>query len=78
MLWQDWVLTLGSSIFIIALLPSVLSKNKPALSTSLMTGAVLIVFAIVYLTLFLWISAVTTFLTGGLWFVLAIQKYSSK
>jgi len=78
MLWQDWIITLGSLVFVIALFPSVLSKDKPALSTSLMTGTVLVIFALTYLTLSLWTSAVTTFLTGALWFVLAIQKYSSK
>ena len=74
MLWQDWVITLGSLIFVLALFPSVLGKDKPALSTSLMTGTVLVIFALVYLTLSLWTSAVTTFLTGTLWFILAIQK----
>ena len=77
MLWQDWVITLGSLIFVLALFPSVLGKDKPALSTSLMTGTVLVIFALVYLTLSLWTSAVTTFLTGTLWFILAIQKIIS-
>jgi len=75
MLWQDGVLTGGSIIFVIALVPSVMSKDKPALSTSLMTGSVLIVFAFVYLTLSLWFSAVTTAITGMLWFILAAQKF---
>jgi hypothetical protein len=74
MLWQDLVLTGGSTIFVIALIPSVMSKDKPASSTSLMTGSVLIVFAFVYLTLSLWFSAVTTAITGVLWFILASQK----
>lgn len=74
MLWQDGVLTGGSAIFVIALVPSVISKDKPALSTSLMTGSVLIVFAFVYVTLSLWFSAVTTAIIGILWFILATQK----
>lgn len=78
MLWQDWVITLGSLVFVFALIPSVLSKDKPALSTSLMTGTVLVIFALTYLTLSLWTGAATTFLTGVLWFTLAIQKYLSK
>ena len=72
--WQDIVLTLGSIIFLVALVPSIRSKDKPALMTSLMTGLVLFVFATTYITLDLWFSAATTALTGMLWLVLAVQK----
>lgn len=72
--WQDIVLTAGTVIFIIALFPSVLSKDKPALSTSIMTGTVLIIFAYIYFTLSLWFSTLTTFITGAIWFILAAQK----
>jgi len=77
MFWQDWVLTAGSLIFAFALIPSVFSQHKPALSTSLMTGAVLLVFSFVYLTLSLWFASITTLTTGTLWFTLAIQKIFS-
>jgi len=73
-MWQDFVLTIGSIIFIIALIPSVLSKDKPALFTSIITSSVLIVMAIVYFSLSLYFTAVTTFITGILWGVLAFQK----
>ena len=76
--WQDYVIAVGSIIFIIALMPTVLSKEKPHLSTSLMTGTVLMVFAITYLTLRLWFAAITTALTSLQWFVLAVQKYLQK
>lgn len=76
MVWQDVVLTAGSIIFIIALVPSVLSKDKPALTTSLMTGSVLAVFAIVYATLSLWLATVTVASTSLTWFILAYQKYA--
>lgn len=72
--WQDIVLTAGGVIFIIALIPSVLSKDKPALSSSIMTGTVLIIFAYVYFTLSLWFSTLTTAITGIIWFILAAQK----
>jgi hypothetical protein len=74
MLWQDLVLTIGSLIFAFALIPSVLSKDKPALTTSVTTGVVLFIFAFVYVTLSLWFSAVTTAFTGIVWSILAIQK----
>ncbi|HVX24356.1 MAG TPA: hypothetical protein VG992_03380 [Candidatus Saccharimonadales bacterium] len=78
MQWQDYVIAVGSILFIIALMPSVLGKNKPALSTSVMTGSVLMVFAITYTTLHLWFAGITTALTAIQWFILAIQKYQQK
>jgi hypothetical protein len=69
------VLAGGQWIFIIALLPSVFGKDKPALSTSLLTGAVLSVFALTFVTLSLWVSAVSTELTSFTWLLLAFQKY---
>lgn len=74
--WQDIVLSIGSLILAAALLPSVLHKDKPALSTSLMTGSVLLVFTVTYSSLGLWYATATTFLTGLLWLILALQKIS--
>lgn len=76
MIWQDWVLTAGSIAFIIALAPSVLSKDKPALTTSLLTGTVLAIYAIVYATLSLWLATITVAITSLTWFILAYQKYT--
>jgi hypothetical protein len=72
--WQDLVLTVGSIVLIIALIPSVKGPNKPALSTSIMTGCVLSTFALVYATLNLWLSSITTIIACLLWFTLAAQK----
>lgn len=74
MLWQDLVLTGGSVIFAAALVPSVVSANKPAFWTSLSTAVVLVVFAGVYVSLSLWFSSVITFITALLWFTLSFQK----
>jgi hypothetical protein len=65
----------GSIIFAVALIPSVTSKEKPALSTSLPTGVVLLIFALTYVTLSLWFSAASTAATGILWLTMAAQKY---
>ena len=73
--WQDYVLSIGSLIFTAALVPSLLSRHKPALSTSLMTGAVLAVFTMVYITLSFWFTAFSTGLNGLTWLALAVQKY---
>lgn len=73
-MWQDAVLTVGSVIFILALLPSILGEDKPAAWTSLTTAAVLYVFAAVDLTLGLKFTAFTTAVTATLWVTLLIQK----
>lgn len=73
--WQDFVLSAGSLIFTAALVPSLLSKHKPALSTSLMTGVVLAIFVVVYTTLSLWFTAFSTSLNCLAWLALAVQKY---
>ncbi|MGM0482405.1 MAG: hypothetical protein ACQEP6_00870 [Patescibacteria group bacterium] len=75
MIWQDIVLSVGQWVFILALLPSLLSKDKPALMTSVITGTVLAVFAFTFSTLALWASAVSTGAVSLVWFILAFQKY---
>ncbi len=74
MSWQDIVLSVGLMMFAIALVPSVLSRDKPATSTSLMTGTVMLAFTAVYASLGLWFTTVVNFITAGLWFTLFVQK----
>ena len=76
--WQDVVLTIGQVIFIIALFPSILSKDKPALQTSMVTSAVAFSIAVVYLTLSIPFAAISAALNGALWFVLAVQKWRTR
>ena len=78
MIWQDSVLTGGTIIFIVALIPSVLGKDKPAVSTSLPTACVLTVFVVVYASLSLWFAAIANSFTATLWFILALQKWKEK
>ena len=74
--WQDLALTVASVIFIIALIPTVLSAvQKPALSTSVMNAAVSTGIAIVYLSLHLWFAAATTGANGFLWLVIGAQTW---
>lgn len=74
--WQDAVLTTGSVVFLLALFPSLRNeKAKPAMLTSVLTGWVLLVYAVVYASLSLWFSVITTVVTAILWFILAMQKY---
>lgn len=76
--WQDYVLALGSVIFTLALVPSLKSKNKPAIVTSLSTSSVLFVFAITFVTMSLWYSAIAAFVNGMAWLALAMQEYIQK
>jgi len=74
MQWQEIVLTSGQVIFTLSLLPSVFSKDKPALATSLITS-ILFIYVYVYITMNLYMTALGTLTTGMLWGVLAYQKY---
>lgn len=75
MTWQDMVIAAGQWIFLLALLPSILGKDKPAFATSILTAVILVVFAVTYATLALWVSTVTTLLVSGAWLTLAVQKH---
>jgi len=75
--WQDIVLAIGSLLLAVALIPSLRSEDKPALTTSLLTASCLAVFAVVYASLELWYSTTTTSLTSFLWFILAYQRLRS-
>lgn len=75
---QDYILSFGSILFVIALIPSIRAKDKPALSTSLMTAVVLTVFALTYLSLKFWFATFSTSLTAVCWYILAWQKFTFK
>lgn len=78
-MWQDYVFTSGAIILTAALIPTILDKKeKPALSTSLVSGVILVVFSSVYYSLSLRLSALMVGIHGILWFVLAVQKYHEK
>lgn len=72
-MWQDYVLTAGSIAFVLALIPAVRAKEKPARTTSAMTSFVLWIFAATDVTLGLYWTALTTALTASMWLVLLIQ-----
>jgi len=72
--WQDLVLSGGTLVLAGALLPSIFSKHKPSVYTSISTGTILGLFAFVYFSLHMWFAAATTLITCGLWVTLAIQE----
>ena len=74
MIWQDLVLMLGGFGFSAALIPAVRAKEKPPLLTSCMTASILTSFALVYLTLGLWLAFIAGSITAGMWWTLFFQK----
>ncbi len=78
MVWQDFVFAIGTWIFIIALIPTIRSREKPPLSTSLPTGLVLLVYVFTFATLELWFSMISSSVLAVLWLYLAWQKRRKK
>ena len=76
--WQDWVFSAGQIVFFLALLPSVLSQDKPHLYSSVLTGGILSLFTITFWTLDLFWSSITSGIVAATWFTLAYQKYAQK
>jgi len=74
MIWQDVLMMLGGFSFSIALLPSVLGKNKPEKSSCLITGGILAFYVVAMATLGLWLSAGATALTAAMWLILLFQR----
>ena len=72
--WQDIVLAICIAAFNVALIPSVLGKSKPQLSTSVLTFSFLIPQAIVFFSLSLWYSFIMSVINATLWAILGIQK----
>jgi hypothetical protein len=77
-MWQDYVISVGSFFFIVALIPSIISKDKPSLLTSVTTALILFIFSMTYVSLSLWFAATTTAGTSICWSILAMQKYRQK
>jgi hypothetical protein len=73
MLINDLVFTIGSIVFLIALIPSLTSENKPDKTTSAITSSVLFLFTLNYLSIGLYISAFVGFITAFAWLILYRQ-----
>ena len=78
MIWQDILLMIGGVGFFIGLTPSLFGKRKPEITSSLITGSILLTYCFVYFTLGLWLAFVSTLATSTAWFILAIQVIKEK
>jgi len=79
MIWQDIVITIVCLVFTISLYPQIhlgFKEKRGAISlwTSIPTFIGLFVIATTYLTLNLYFSAIISYITGILWFLLFLQK----
>jgi hypothetical protein len=63
--WQDVVIALCQLAFLPSMLPTLLGKNKPAFSTSVMNAIIVAIIAGTMATLHLWFSVTTGGLSGG-------------
>lgn len=76
--WQDFVMTAGAMVFIIALVPMVLGQSKPMVSSSVINALALTGFTVVFVSLGLWYSAITEAIVTLLWVILAAQRQLQK
>lgn len=75
--WQDLVFMLGNIVFFVALIPSIISENKPSKWTSLSTALVMSLYVITYYSLSLTYATVTGAIATTAWWILYLQKRNS-
>ncbi len=76
--WQDIVISLGQWAMTIALIPSLLGRHKPAVSSSIMTGSLIAMFGFTYGTLGLWSSVISSGVCAIAWYILAWQGWRAR
>ena len=72
--WQDIVFALGSIVFTIALIPAILEKKYPPISTCVLTGVMIGVYAVTDITLQLWFSAITGAISALFWIWMGVKQ----
>jgi hypothetical protein len=75
MTWQDIAIGLGQCVFVVALVPTILGKEKPPLTTSLPTATVLGMYTFVFLSLSLPFSTIMSLLSAMAWLVIGYQRW---
>lgn len=73
-MWQDIVLFILQMLTSVALVPTLLGKDKPEKTTSLFTSFVLLAMAFIYLTMQLSYASASAAVAGILWMVLFFQQ----
>lgn len=73
--WQDLAIALMYIPFNLALIPSLRSKHKPHLTTSIVTALCNFIVAFADLTLGLYVAAIAVTLNASIWVILSFQKF---
>ena len=74
MFWQDFIIGIGQWFFAASIIPSIISRNKPSVWTSLPTAILLLIFSYAHFTLGLYCSMVSSIVVSTMWVILFIQK----
>ena len=74
MIWQDIVIMVACFGFAMALIPSIMGKNKPAKSSCLITVVLLTAIAVSFATLGLWLSFWSEITAIIAWGILLFQS----
>lgn len=73
-MWQDVVLMVAGFVFAPALIISIVKKTKYPIGTSLPTAIALTAFVVCYITLGLYLAAISTGLATLCWFILVSRR----
>lgn len=77
-MWQDLIFGVGGLVFFLALIPSIRGKNKPEVSTSIVTIFVLASYCVAQVSLGLYLAAAMSVLTIFGYAILAYQVLQRK
>lgn len=77
-MWQDTVIAGCQFVAVISLIPTIMGKDKPAFSTSLMNMVLVAIIAFCLGTLQLWVSVFTASLISLCWTVLVLQNLRAR
>lgn len=73
MAWQDIVLFVGGFVLAGGIVPAIRATEKPPSATTATLVVMLAIFFVVFLTLRLWLTAVSVLLQWSLWAVVLAQ-----
>ena len=74
MIWQDILMMIGGVGLALALIPSVIYKDKPDKNTCAVTGGILTSYVMAMATLGLYFSAIAIGITATMWWILLYQQ----
>lgn len=73
MAWQDVVLFVGGFVLAGGIVPAIRAAEKPPVATTLTLVVMLAIFIAVFVSLRLWLTALSVLLQWSLWSVVLVQ-----